>query len=99
MGARLASVLAGLFLATATAGAAAQSPDRAATAPPTVNAPAAGHSTRAPQAASEQLQQAVSAAEARRQEVQRRLGEQDREIQALRRQLQGTGQHESTQSH
>jgi TolA-binding protein len=87
---RLAPALVSLFLATATAtaGAAAPSPGHAS-----------ARGDHAPQAAIEQLQQAVSAAEARRQEIQRRLSERDREIQVLRRQLQGAGYHESTRLH
>ena len=41
------------------------------------------------------LQRAVSAQEAKRQAAQRRLQQQDREIQSLRRQLQTTNGHDS----
>jgi hypothetical protein len=99
---RLAPLLAGLFLATVTAGAAAQAPGHAGaatTAAKAAKAPAVARGGHVPQPSIGRLQQAVSAAEARRQEIQRRLSEQDREIQALRRQLQGTGNPESTRLH
>jgi len=101
---RLAPLLAGLFLATVTAGAAAQAPGHAGagaatTAAKAAKAPAAARGGHVPQPSIGRLQQAVSAAEARRQEIQRRLSEQDREIQALRRQLQGAGNPESTRLH
>lgn len=99
---RLAPLLTGLFLATVTAGAAAQAPGHAGTATTAAKAakaPAAARGGHVPQPSIGRLQQAVSAAEARRQEIQRRLSEQDREIQALRRQLQGAGNPESTRLH
>jgi len=96
---RLASFLAGLFLATVTAGATAHPPGCAATAATPVDATPPGRSAHAPQVAIEQLHHAVFDREARRQEVQRRLSEQDREIQALRHQLQAAGRHESARLH
>lgn len=96
---RLAPLLGGLFLATVTAGIAAQAPGHAGAATPAAKAPAAARGGHVPQPSIGRLQQAVSAAEARRQEIQRRLSEQDREIQALRRQLQGAGNPESTRLH
>lgn len=95
----LAPFLAGLFLATATADTTAQAPGHAGIATTTAKAPAVAGGAHASQPSIERLQQAVSAAEARRQEIQRRLGEQDREIQVLRRQLQAAGNPESTRLH
>lgn len=99
----LAPLLLGLLLAWAAADAAAQAPGHAGTAASAARGagapPAATRDTRAPQASIEGLQHAVSAAEARHQEIQRRLDEQDRKIQALRRQLQDAGNPKSTQSH
>jgi len=94
---RLAPALAGLFLSMAVAGAAAQSPGQASVAATTAKAPAARSTHTQPSI--ERLQQAVSAGETRRREIQRRLSEQDREIQVLRRQLQGAGNPESTRLH
>lgn len=50
-----------------------------------------------PAAEIRRLQQAVAAQEARHRETQRRLQEQDREIQSLRRQLQTGSAHDSAQ--